>query len=111
MLPHTPVRRVRTGGEISRPEEMLEDEYLRRWLRARNWEVDVAARCIVSHAEWRVGMMPNGCIPAVRLRLRVRACMHACVVVLWRWTGGLWWVPSMTRVGREWGTACGTLDM
>lgn len=62
-----------TGGEIVRAEEMTEDSYLRRWLRARNWDVDVAARCIVSHAEWRMGMMPQGSIAPVGAMDRV-AC-------------------------------------
>ncbi|KAG1677201.1 hypothetical protein FOA52_013399 [Chlamydomonas sp. UWO 241] len=73
------------GGEISSPGEMLEDVYLRRWLRARGWDVDVAARCIVSHAEWRVQMMPKGGIAAVRgshTHAHTHTCprVHACMM-------------------------------
>ena len=53
------------GGELKTPEEMLTDMYLRRWLRARRWDVDVAMRCILSHAQWRVKMMPLGAIQEV----------------------------------------------
>jgi len=48
------------GGELSAPEEMLSDQYLRRWLRARRWEVDSATRSIINHAQWRAATMPSG---------------------------------------------------
>lgn len=55
------------GGEIANPEQMLEHMFLRRWLRARSWDVDVAARCIISHAAWRAGIMPNGPITPAQI--------------------------------------------
>ena len=54
-----------SGGELPGPEHMLAEVYLRRWLRARRWEVDVAAKCILAHAEWRVTAMPTGRIEPV----------------------------------------------
>ena len=56
---------MHAGGEFDRPEQMLEEYYLRRWLRARCWKVDVAAKCILAHAEWRVKTMPSGRIQTV----------------------------------------------
>lgn len=61
------------GGELRRPEEMLEEMFLRRWLRARRWDVEVTTTSILSHAEWRVTTMPNGSIPASEVQAEV-AC-------------------------------------
>ena len=56
---------MQAGGELSSPEQMVEDGYLRRWLRARIWEVDVAAQCILVHAQWRITNMPTGRVEPV----------------------------------------------
>lgn len=53
------------GGELSGPEHMLAEAYLRRWLRARRWKVDVAAKSILAHAEWRATAMPTGRVEPV----------------------------------------------
>lgn len=54
------------GGELECMEQLLEDGYLRRWLRARQWEVEAAASSIMKHAEWRVATMPSGRVSSVR---------------------------------------------
>ena len=47
-----------SGGEF-RGEESLDDVYLRRWLRARYWDVDTAAQSIRDHATWRLTYCPH----------------------------------------------------
>ena len=54
------------GGELRDTNEMLDNDYLRRWLRARRWEVEVAASSIIAHADWRLTMMPTGRVHPVR---------------------------------------------
>ncbi len=39
---------------------MTDPEFLRRWLRARGWDVARAAAAITRHAEWRAAHMPSG---------------------------------------------------
>uniref|UniRef100_A0A7S2VVE2 CRAL-TRIO domain-containing protein n=1 Tax=Chlamydomonas chlamydogama TaxID=225041 RepID=A0A7S2VVE2_9CHLO len=50
------------GGELTSADQLLSDQYLRRWLRARRWEPESAARSIIAHAQWRVTNMPTGAI-------------------------------------------------
>ncbi|WIA28850.1 hypothetical protein OEZ86_011376 [Tetradesmus obliquus] len=50
------------GGELSSPDELTSDAYLRKWLEAREWDVPLAFSCIVSHAGWRAHIMPHGYI-------------------------------------------------
>ena len=44
---------------------MTADAYLRRWLAAREWDVELALKCIVRHAGWREHVMPAGYMPEV----------------------------------------------
>ncbi len=46
------------GGEF-RGDESLDDAYLRRWLRARYWDVDNTAQSIQDHATWRLTYCPH----------------------------------------------------
>ncbi|KAL6752508.1 hypothetical protein V8C86DRAFT_3029481 [Haematococcus lacustris] len=48
------------GGELQQACDVVSDAYLYRWLRARSWDVALAATDIVKHAQWRVAFMPNG---------------------------------------------------
>lgn len=67
-LPHsqlTPVPSPPTGGELKEASELTSEPYLRRWLRARSWNVESAARSILAHAKWRVSMAPDGHVPKV----------------------------------------------
>ncbi|KAJ9530732.1 hypothetical protein QJQ45_014890, partial [Haematococcus lacustris] len=48
------------GGELQQACDVVSDSYLYRWLRARSWDVALAATDIVKHAQWRVAFMPNG---------------------------------------------------
>jgi hypothetical protein len=41
------------------------DAYLRRWLFAREWDVNLTYQCIIKHAGWRSHVMPHGFIDEV----------------------------------------------
>ncbi|GMH40231.1 hypothetical protein BSKO_08135 [Bryopsis sp. KO-2023] len=57
---HNVVEKLVQGGEFRPEEEPLNDNYLRRWLRARNWKLNVAEEVLISHADWRVAYCPEG---------------------------------------------------
>jgi hypothetical protein len=52
---------LKQGGE-----EGLNEPCLRRWLVARKWDVELTAKCITNHAEWRLNTTQNGRITEVR---------------------------------------------
>eukprot|EP00878_Enallax_costatus_P012102 GHUV01012635.1.p1 GENE.GHUV01012635.1~~GHUV01012635.1.p1 ORF type:complete len:374 (+),score=103.09 GHUV01012635.1:242-1363(+) len=55
------------GGELKDVTEMVSNLYLRRWLTARNWDVQNTYTCILKHAAWRVQTMPNGYVDEARI--------------------------------------------
>lgn len=46
-------------------EEGCTEPLLRRWLVARKWKVDSAAKDLTDHAKWRIKYVPNGEIAEV----------------------------------------------
>ncbi|CAD7702641.1 unnamed protein product [Ostreobium quekettii] len=48
------------GGDFRDGEDMMDELWLCRWLRARNWSVDKAEECVRAHAAWREEFMPRG---------------------------------------------------
>lgn len=54
------VEKLVKGGEFRPEEEPLNDSYLRRWLRARNWKLNVTEQVLIAHADWRVAYCPEG---------------------------------------------------
>ncbi|GAX78602.1 hypothetical protein CEUSTIGMA_g6041.t1 [Chlamydomonas eustigma] len=56
-----------SGGELSFEDDLFSELYLRRWLRARVWNLDEAEKSLLSHAEWRVNMMPEGRVQAAEV--------------------------------------------
>ncbi len=56
---------IHAGGEISSKEELLSDEFLKRWLFARGWKVETTLRLLKTHAQWRVQTAPKGYIEQV----------------------------------------------
>jgi hypothetical protein len=52
--------KLKQGGE-----EGLNEPCLRRWLVARKWDVELTAKCITTHAEWRANNTPQGRITEV----------------------------------------------
>jgi hypothetical protein len=60
---------VRSGGEFGRGDdasELVSDAYLRRWLVARDWNVEVTHKLLLRHADWRARTSPKGYIEEVR---------------------------------------------
>jgi hypothetical protein len=63
------------GGELG-----LSEFTLTRWLVARKWSVEAAARDLRAHSEWRARTVPHGRVSEVSqwLRLRLQAVLwHA----------------------------------
>ncbi|KIY96960.1 hypothetical protein MNEG_11003 [Monoraphidium neglectum] len=59
------------GGEFGpngTAEELVSDAYLRRWLVARDWNVQVTFKLLVNHAGWRLHMTPSGYVEEERVR-------------------------------------------
>ena len=61
---------------LAAPEEITADAYLRRWLQAREWDVELTLKCIVRHAGWREHMMPAGYVPEVRVGVGGVVCIE-----------------------------------
>jgi len=55
-------------GRYGRPEDLVSDAHLRRWLVARDWNVDVTYKLLVHHGGWRAHMLPGGFIPEEMVR-------------------------------------------
>jgi hypothetical protein len=53
------------GGELPSADTCTSDAYLRRWLFAREWDVNQTYSCIIKHAGWRAHVMPHGFIDEV----------------------------------------------
>ena len=51
---------LRTGGEPNLIGEGLDEETLRRWLRAENFNVKKAGARLRAHATWRASYVPQG---------------------------------------------------
>ncbi|KAI8463513.1 MAG: CRAL-TRIO domain-containing protein [Monoraphidium minutum] len=59
------------GGEFGpdgSASALLSDAYLRRWLVARDWAVDVTYKLLVGHGGWRVHIAPRGYVEEERVR-------------------------------------------
>jgi hypothetical protein len=54
------------GGELTSADECTGNAYLRRWLTAREWDVQLACSCIIKHAGWRAHVMPHGFVDEAR---------------------------------------------
>eukprot|EP00803_Ostreobium_quekettii_P009804 evm.model.scf_52.20 EVM.evm.TU.scf_52.20 scf_52:164140-164964(-) len=48
------------GGDFKDGEDMMDERWLMRWLRARRWNVDRAEEAVRAHAAWRAAYMPDG---------------------------------------------------
>jgi hypothetical protein len=57
------------GGELQSVGEATSEPFLKRWLRARSWDVDRAFGALIKHAEWRAANMPGGCVDKVNIML------------------------------------------
>jgi hypothetical protein len=53
-------------GRHGKPEDLVADAHLRRWLVARDWHVDVTYKLLVHHGGWRAHVLSKGYIPEVR---------------------------------------------
>ena len=58
---------LRKGGEPGLIEDRLDDETLKRWLRAENFQISKAEARLRAHAQWRATYVPTGRIPEVEL--------------------------------------------
>lgn len=54
-------------GRAGRAEDALTDAYLRRWLVARDWNVEVTYKLLVDHGAWRERNTPRGFIEEERI--------------------------------------------
>lgn len=64
-------KQLAQGGEFGRfgaAEELVTDAYLRRWLVARDWQVDVTFKLLLDHGSWRARHTPKGYIDDARVR-------------------------------------------
>jgi hypothetical protein len=56
---------VLAGGELTSAEDCTSDAYLRKWLFAREWDINLTYQCILKHAGWRSHVMPHGYVDEV----------------------------------------------
>jgi hypothetical protein len=68
---------LKRGGE-----EGLTEGTLRRWLRARKWDVEHAAKDLRSHSEWRADAVPDGRLPEVSARGLAQALVASIMLRL-----------------------------
>ncbi len=62
---HAPQQPAGEFGRDGKPEELVTDAHLRRWLVARDWNVEVTYKLLIHHGGWRQHMLPNGYISEV----------------------------------------------
>ncbi|GBF90145.1 hypothetical protein Rsub_03278 [Raphidocelis subcapitata] len=54
-------------GRHGSPDELVADAHLRRWLVARDWNVDVTYKLLIHHGGWRAHVIPKGFIEEGRV--------------------------------------------
>ncbi|KIY92092.1 hypothetical protein MNEG_15871, partial [Monoraphidium neglectum] len=78
-------RQLAEGGEFGRggdASELVSDAYLRRWLVARDWNVEVTHKLLLRHADWRARTSPKGYIEEGSNFLGMGSTEHSAAALL-----------------------------